>query len=155
MAEAVFMEKVRKAGLTGSIEADSAGTGEWHVGEAPHHGTRRVLQQKGIKYDGRARLVTKRDFAEFAYVIAMDRANLRDLGRLAQEELDFGEEGNSAGRDARATKPHVALLMSFAPELATDEVPDPYYTGKFDEVYELVDVATERLLETIRSEHGL
>ena len=45
--------------------------------------------------------------------------------------------------------------MSYAPDFGVEDVPDPYYTGRFDEVYELVDVATDRLLAEIRLEHNL
>ena len=57
MAEAVFLHMVRQAGLDGQIEADSAGTGPWHAGEQPHHGTRRVLRERGIDYTHVARQV--------------------------------------------------------------------------------------------------
>jgi protein-tyrosine phosphatase len=152
MAEAVFMHKVRSAGLESAIEADSAGTGEWHLGEAPHQGTRKVLQQKGIQYAGKARLLTRDDLGKFDYIVAMDSHNFRDINELAQPTLDFVDE--SGGKPV-ATRARVMKLMSFAPELGFEDVPDPYYTGLFEGVYGLVDVATERLLKSIREEHGL
>src|SRR5947209_2401843 len=82
MAEAVFMHKVREAGLEGEVEADSAGTGSWHLGEPPHAGTRKILAAKGVEYDGRARLLQPEDLERFDYVVAMDRANLRDIEAL-------------------------------------------------------------------------
>ncbi|UUZ87168.1 hypothetical protein LJK88_46675 [Paenibacillus sp. P26] len=58
MAEAVFRHKVKEAGLDGSIQADSAGTGDWHVGKPPHQGTRQILKQYRIDDSGiRARQV--------------------------------------------------------------------------------------------------
>lgn len=147
------MDKVRRAGLEDEIEADSAGTGRWHLGEPPHRGTRDILRRRGIDYAGRARLILPEDLSRFDYVIAMDRQNLRDIQGLAQTEMSFIGDPGVGSRSAR--KAHVATLMSFAPELGIDEVPDPYYTGRFEEVYELVETATERLLVTIRAEHGL
>jgi protein-tyrosine phosphatase len=137
MAEAVFMDKVRKAGLADRIEADSAGTGSWHLGEPPHRGTRKVLEKQGIRYSGRSRLLVERDHDQFDYIIAMDRHNYRDA-------LSLG-----------SGKAKVATLMSFAPELGYDDVPDPYYDGRFDDVYMLVNVACEELLKSIREECGL
>jgi protein-tyrosine phosphatase len=137
MAEAVFMDKVRKAGLAGEIEADSAGTGTWHIGEPPHMGTRGVLKNQGISYQGRARLITTEDLDDFDYIIAMDSSNLRDAKEMG--------EG----------KARVATLMSYAPELGYDDVPDPYYTGRFEDVYMLVNVACEEFLKAVREEHGL
>lgn len=137
MAEAVFMQRVRQAGLEAHIEADSAGTGHWHLGEPPHRGTLRALRSHGIDCDHRARLVTEADLAEADYVIAMDGANLVDLEAL----------GPSCARLAR--------LLDFAASTALRDVPDPYYSGGFDAVYALVDAATDGLLAHIRREHGL
>src|SRR2546421_4550256 len=69
MAEAVFLQKVRDAGLEEMIEADSAGTGQWHIGEPAHSGTRKMLASKGVPYDGRARLLRADDLNRFDYVL--------------------------------------------------------------------------------------
>src|SRR5881392_690410 len=98
MAEAVFRHLVAQAGLSDHIQADSAGTGSWHVGEQPHDGTRRVLRERAIDYTHCARVVTAADFDDFDYIIALDRSNLADLGSLA--------------RGARAK---VGLLLDYAP----------------------------------------
>lgn len=137
MAEAVFAHKVREAGLSDKIEADSAGTGRWHIGERAHSGTRRLLAEKKIKYDHCAREISPSDLDTFHYIITMDEANLRDVQRMGK------------GR-AR-----VAPLMSYASDSGWIEVPDPYYTGRFEEVYRLVDQATDGLLAAIRREHGV
>jgi protein-tyrosine phosphatase len=137
MAEAVFIDKVRKAGLEDKIEADSAGTGSWHLGEPAHRGTRRVLEKQGIPYSGRSRLLTPQDLNSFDYIIAMDRHNFSDAQSLGKG------------------KARVVTLMSYAPELGYADVPDPYYTGRFEDVYMLVKVACEELLKSICEEHGL
>ena len=136
MAEAVFMHQVWHAKLEGLVEADSAGIGNWHAGELPHHGTRRVLAREGVECTHRARQIRPRDLMDFDYVIAMDEENLAELRSLGKGPAKMG------------------LLMDYAPELGVSEVPDPYYTGRFDEVYRLVSVATARLLESIRREGG-
>ncbi|HNP73971.1 MAG TPA: low molecular weight protein-tyrosine-phosphatase [Kouleothrix sp.] len=132
MAEAVFCHLVAQAGLSERIEADSAGTGAWHVGEPPHQGTRRVLHERGIEYTHRARQVQPRDFVQFDYLIALDRSHMAELQYLASR--------------AGAT---LALLMDYAPAAGVRDVPDPYYTGGFDEVYELVEQACRGLLGQI------
>jgi len=134
MAEAVFRQLVREEGLEHAIETDSAGTGHWHLGERPHRGTRVVLERRGIPYDGRARLITPRDLEEFDYIIVMDDSNLQDVLALGR------------GR-AR-----VARLMDFAPRAGHSEVPDPYYTGHFEEVYDLVLQGARGLLDHLRHE---
>jgi protein-tyrosine phosphatase len=137
MAEAVFAHKVREAGLENEIEIDSAGTGAWHVGHPAHHGTLDVLRRNTIPYDGRARQIQADDLAKFDYIVTMDDENLRNVRTL----------GKSVG--------HVRPLLAYAPTLFTHEVPDPYYAGGFDKVYELVNSGCTGLLEAIRAEHSL
>ena len=137
MAEGVFQHLVSEAGLQDKIETDSAGTGHWHLNEPPHSGTRRILQSKGIQYDHRARLLLRDDFDQFDYSLTMDEANWRDVQAL-------GAGGAT-----------VARFMDYAPHTGTTEVPDPYYTGRFEEVFHLVHEAAQGLLDTIRREHDL
>ena len=132
MAEALFRQKVAQAGLQEQIAVDSAGTGDWHVGEPPHPGTSRILAENGVPYAHRARQITPGDLAEFDYVITMDDANRRAVERLGQ--------GRAKAAD----------LLSFGSPSGVTEVPDPYYTGNFSEVYHLVSNATEGLLAVIR-----
>ncbi|MEB3101656.1 low molecular weight protein-tyrosine-phosphatase [Ferviditalea candida] len=135
MAEAVFRGKVRDSGLEGLIEVDSAGTGSWHVGEKPHAGTRKILRQKRIDDSGiEARQVRKQDFSESDYIIAMDSDNARDLIKLA----------------GGLKTEHVSLLLDFLPESEFRDVPDPYYSGNFQIVYELIDRSCDHLLQYIR-----
>lgn len=137
MAEAVFRHLVKEQGLEDKIEADSAGTGEWHLGERPHSGTRRVLQLQGIEYDHRARLLTIQDLHQFDYIVTMDASNLRNVLALG------------------SGKAKVVPLMAYAPHAKHTEVPDPYYDGRFELVYDLVTEAARGLLAEIRREHNI
>ena len=132
MAEAVFQKLVDEAGLTQLIQVDSAGIGNWHTGEMAHEGTRRVLAKHDIPYTGRARQVSAADLQPKAYIIAMDASNVADLQRR------FGSH------------PHLHRLLDFASNSSTHDVPDPYYTGAFDLVYDLVDKGCRGLLKAIR-----
>lgn len=133
MAEAVFVELVKQAGLEGQIEADSAGTGDYHLGEQPHHGTRQLLRERGITYAHAARQVTVEDLQQFDYLVAMDESNMANLRRL--------------GRAAHAK---VRLLTDYIPSPSVRDVPDPYFTGNFEEVYELVEAGGRGLLAEIQ-----
>lgn len=140
MAEAVFRDKIKKANLTDQITVDSAGTSNWHEGKAPHEGTRDKLDELGISYEGmKARQVKVEDFSHFDYIIAMDNQNIADLHSI---------EAKNDGVVLRK-------LMDFVENPKETEVPDPYYTGDFDYTYELVDEATEKLLQYIVEEHQL
>ncbi|MBH8596851.1 low molecular weight protein-tyrosine-phosphatase [Thermoactinomyces sp. CICC 10523] len=139
MAEAVFRHYVREEGLDDQIRVDSAGTGDWHTGEPPHHGTRKKLDQYGISYEGiRARQVKKEDFSNFTYIIGMDNRNVENLHKLS------GNSGNNVYR-----------FVDFIPNTTYTEVPDPWYTGNFDETYELVSAGCRHLLDKIKREHHL
>ncbi|WP_127531530.1 low molecular weight protein-tyrosine-phosphatase [Paenibacillus kobensis] len=142
MAEAVFRRKVEEAGLTESIQIDSAGTGDWHIGKPPHEGTRKLLDQRGISYAGmRARQVTGGDFSNFDYIVCMDSSNeqnMNDIRRSLSEQNIGGAQ--------------MLKMLDLVPEAGMSDVPDPYYTGNFEEVYELVSTGCDRLLAKIRQE---
>jgi protein-tyrosine phosphatase len=141
MAEAVFRKLVEEEGLSARIAIDSAGLGAWHVGEPPHRGTRRVLASKGIPCDGlTARQIRREDLEKFDYIVAMDEDNLEGLRRL-----------DRTGQHRQK----ISLLLDYAPELGYREVPDPYFTGRFEEVFDLVSAGCRGLLEHIRHEHHL
>jgi len=145
MAEAVFRHMVKEAGLDGVVEVDSAGTGHWHVGEPPHEGTRRVLDQNGIDWRGiRARQVVPDDAERFDYIVAMDAENQGEVVRM----LDLHRPG-------RTKQPQVFRLLDLVPDAPVADVPDPYYTGNFDEVYELIHAGCAALLERIRRDLAL
>ncbi|HLS65995.1 MAG TPA: low molecular weight protein-tyrosine-phosphatase [Pseudogracilibacillus sp.] len=134
MAEAVFRHRVLEEGLVEKIEVDSAGTALWHSGKPPHEGTRNKLDEVGISYDGMtARQIRQDDFDRFQYVIVMDEDNLSNL----RAEYDIPD--------------HVVVkkLLDFLEDNPEKNVPDPYYTGDFQETYELVTAATEALLREI------
>lgn len=137
MAEAVFRHKVRAAGLEDRIEADSAGTGHWHVGHPPHQGTRAMLARNRIEYAHQARLITEADLDLFDYVLTMDDQNLRDVQAI--------------GTGKAVVRP----FLDYAPNSAHREVPDPYLVGGFEGVYDLVNEAAEGLLRTVRAEHEI
>ena len=141
MAEAVFQNMIKEAGLENQIEADSAGTGDWHVGNSAHRGTLDILQKNNIEYKGRSRVVVQNDLSDFDYIVIMDEQNRRDLQEM------FG-----------AASSDVKFLLDYgvkAKQTHIREVPDPYFTGGFETVYNLVQDGCAGLLEAIRREHQL
>lgn len=132
-AEGVFRHFVRESGLEAHIVIDSAGTHDYHVGEVPDPRAQAAAARRGYDLSGLVgRQVSRRDFLEFDYVLAMDEANLRALRRLCPPE--------------HADKLH--LFMEFGENERVREVPDPYYGGSrgFDEVLDLVESAARGLL---------
>ncbi len=138
-AEAVFRRYVEEAGLAHAIRIDSAGTHDYHIGEAPDPRTRQAASQRGYDMSAlRGRQVDVRDFSEFDYVLAMDEANLAILQRLRP-------------RDAQG---HLGLFLEFAERHSQREVPDPYFGGAegFERVLDMVEDAASGLLKHIRSQ---
>jgi protein-tyrosine phosphatase len=110
--EAAIREAAAARGL--QLEVDSAGTGDWHIGERPDARMRAAAADAGLDLTGRARQVEPADLGTFDLVLAMDRDNLRVLQGFAVP-------------DAR-----VALFRDWDPELPAGDpadVPDPYYGG--------------------------
>lgn len=136
-AEGVFRHLVNKAGLSGQVLCESAGTHDYHVGEAPDPRTQRAAAKRGYDLcDLRARQVRRQDFDEYDYVLAMDEGHLRLLERLCPPQ--------------HANK--LKLFMEFGPEPAVRDVPDPYYGGVsgFERVIDLVEQAAQGLLDHLK-----
>ena len=119
---------------------DSAGTALWHDGKPPHKGTRTLLDEKGITYDGMtARQILQNDFKEFDYIITMDDQNMDNI----KAEYDISDSVV------------ISKLMEFVEHPKEMNVPDPYYTGNFDYTYELIQEASEQLLQYVRKQHQI
>ena len=140
MAEAVFRHQVRAAGLQDKIEVASVGTGNWHLGEPPHHGTQTVLRARGITHEGISRQVVADDLHAADYVVAMDSSNVDSLREVAGV-------GSLDGK--------VRRLLDFVPSNPVRDVPDPYVVGNFEGVYDLVEAGCQALLAHIRAERGI
>jgi protein-tyrosine phosphatase len=141
-AEAVMRHLVDQEGMSDRIKVDSAGTGDWHVGDPPDRRAQAVGAARGIPLSGAAQQFTADDFARYDHVLAMDRSNRDDLLRMAPGPAD---------------KAKVRLLRSFDASAPPDaDVPDPYYGGArgFEEVFEICERACRGLLEHLRQAHG-
>jgi low molecular weight protein-tyrosine phosphatase len=131
-AEAVMRDLVRREGLDGHIEVDSAGTGGWHAGEPPDERATLAARRRGVTLEGAARQVEQADFRRFDLLVAMDRSNLRELLALAPDD---------------AARAKVRPLVPGA------DVPDPYYGGDrgFETVLDMVEAACRELLDELRT----
>jgi protein-tyrosine phosphatase len=130
MAETVLRAEVAAAGLDGLVVVDSAGTGDWHVGDGMDPGARAALATRG--HDGsahRARQFQLCWLSRRDLILAMDRRNVADLRRMARgEDADrirlFGEVGGLA-------------------EAGGGDIPDPWGGGpdEFGHVLDLLAAA--------------
>lgn len=139
MAEAVLRHKLKEKNLVHQIEVNSAATSHWEVGSIPHIGTQRILRANEISFEGiKATQITKKDFETYDLLIGMDQKNITDLQRLAPVEM----------------RGKIHLFMEKVPTLETVEVPDPYYTGNFEQTYQLINQGTEAWLMYIQEENS-
>jgi protein-tyrosine phosphatase len=141
-AEAVMRAAIAREGLGEEVEIDSAGTGAWHVGNAPDRRSTAAAAARGITLEGAARQVTAQDFEDYDLLLAADAENVAALRAVAPSE-------EAAGK--------VVLLRSYDPAAVAAgdlDVPDPYYGGEqgFEHVLDLVADACEGLLEDLRAE---
>ena len=138
LAEFVMKDLTERQGLAGKFQIASAATSREELGNDIHPGTRRVLEREGIPFSSRqARQITKSDYEAYDYIIAMDRANLRNLERL----LGGDPEGK------------FFLFLEFAGEHR--DIADPWYTGNFDETYRDIKQGCTALLEFLLQQHKL
>ncbi len=133
LAEGLFLQKADARGVAARFEVDSAGTGDWHVGEPTDARIRRIAARHGITLSGRARQVTLADLRRFDHLICMDESHRAELMRLG------------------APQRKLRLLLEADPSTSIREVPDPYYGGRdgFETVYRLIDAACEALLDEL------
>jgi protein-tyrosine phosphatase len=128
-AEGVFRSLCAQKGI--ELRIESAGLGDWHVGDPPDERAQHHARNRGYDLSAqRARQVTARDFDDFDLVLAMDRGHLRALQKMAPPR-------------------HHAKIRLFA---ADTDVPDPYYGGPdgFERVLDLVEERCRALLEELR-----
>jgi protein-tyrosine phosphatase len=134
MAEGVLRNMAHRKGL--SIEVDSAGTANYHVGEAPDPRAISCMSEYNIDISElRGRQFTKADFQSYDHILVMDQSNLRNVLALTHDE----EHRNK-----------VELLLAYSPSSDQREVPDPWYGDRkdFHHVYGLLTEALESFIIT-------
>lgn len=141
-AEAVFAKLVRDEGLAHLFEIDSAGTGGWHAGEAAHPPTRETARRRGVPITHLARQVTASDFERFDLLVAMDASNAKNLRALARSD---------AHRDKIRLFRDFEEVFEAGERVTGREVPDPYYTGEYEEVFDICERASRGLLAHLRA----
>lgn len=129
MAQFVFQDMVNKRGLADHFTIDSKATSTEELGNSPHPGTVRKMNELGIPMiPHRASQLNRRDYEEYDYFIGMDTWNMRNINRI------FG--GDPEGK--------VYKFLSFGSD--GRDIADPWYTGNFDETYEDVVEGCEGFL---------
>ena len=132
-AEFIFKDMLRRAGLLGEFQVDSAATSAEELGNPVYPPMRRVLSEHGIDCAGKtARRIRASDSEDYALLLGFDQANLRNMARC------FGGDPDR--------KLHLMTEYIGAPERIID---DPWYTRDFDTAWEDIEACCLGLLNAL------
>ncbi len=136
-AEGMMLEAVEENGTADKWVIDSAGTGNYHVGDLPDPRMRAHARRRGLALTHRCRQVRERDFYDFDLIIGMDASNISNLRRIAPTP--------------EAETKILPMSDFFGVSTKYDHVPDPYYDGAegFELVLDLLSDATRNLRDTV------
>lgn len=117
--------------LTDGVYVESRATSDWEHGNLIHSGTQAIFKKYAIPYDQSktSQQISQQDFVDFDYIIGMDESNFQDLRKIAPGK-------------------YLEKVFQFEER----SVPDPWYTGDFDETYHLVLAGCQKWIERIKSE---
>lgn len=133
-AEGSFHHLVKDNGYGEMFEIDSAGTHAYHVGNPPDKRSQQAALYQGVDLSSqRARQVHESDFYHYDKILAMDLDNYHNL------KSNCPDEGQS----------EIELLLDYLPDNKIQSVPDPYYEGRFDEVFTMIYQACGLLLQDL------
>ncbi|MDO5768464.1 MAG: low molecular weight protein-tyrosine-phosphatase [Psychrobacter sp.] len=141
-AEEILRQKAAVAGM--SLLTDSAGTGNWHVGENPDPRAQKHAKARGYNISKLvSRQVEPDDFHRFDLILAMDRQNLADLQAIKDE---LSTDNDSAALEMAT----LALLSEEDPIYGGNDVPDPYEGGEeaFEAVLDQIEASVDAWIES-------
>ena len=132
LAEAIFIDKVKKKGIAHQFESHSCGTANYHVGDSPDVRTIRNAEKNGVKINHIGRQLCDEDMEYYDFIFVMDKSNYSNVLRL---------------KSARDKQDKIHMLRKFDMR-GGEEVPDPYYGQEenFQEVFEILDRSIEGLI---------
>ena len=137
--EGVLRHLAQQRGLADRVRVASAGTHDYHVGDSPDPRTLKHAKKRGYDLSAqRAAQVTRDDFQDHDYILAMDRTHLRIL----------------RGMQPEGSRARVGLFLEASGQWKGEDVPDPYYGGAegFERVLDMVEEAAQRWLDRFEAE---
>ncbi|MEE9373422.1 MAG: low molecular weight protein-tyrosine-phosphatase [Saprospiraceae bacterium] len=135
LAEGIMKEKIKRHGLNWTV--DSAGTAGYHDGKLPDQRSIDIAQKNGIEIrDQRSRQFVQSDFDGFDLILVMDSSNYQNICSIARNEED---------------RQLVKLILNFTYSGENRAVPDPYYNNGFSEVYEMLNMSCDDIIQAYAS----
>ena len=130
LAQGILESKVLEQNLDWTV--DSAGTASYHVGELPDSRSIKVAKKNGIDITTqRSRKVRQEDFEDFDLILAMDASNYNNLKNQSKDERESDK---------------IKMILNYAHPGENRQVPDPYYEGGFDKVFQMLEDACDKLI---------
>ena len=136
-AEGIMKHQLKLKGLEDEVFVDSAGIGNWHVGDLPDRRMRMHGSRRGYDFNSRARQIKRADFDRFDLIVVMDDDNYDDVSYMARNEDE---------------KAKVHLMTEYLNRFkGRRSVPDPYYGGEagFELVLDLLEDGCAELVKLI------
>ena len=139
-AEGIMKSLVEKEGLDGKIVVDSAGTGNWHVGDLPDRRMRAHGVKRNYDFCSRAQQFKASDFDDYDLIIVMDDSNYNNVKSLALTQTQVDK---------------IYRMRDFLAQHPYDHIPDPYYSGDsgFELVLDLLEDGCRGLLDFLRKQY--
>lgn len=135
--EAILKKIVKHNNKQEHFIIQSAGTGNYHVGEQPDPRTRHHGEKRGLVFESLAQQFNpKIHFEYFDHILCMDESNYNNILKLD---------------DMKVYHQKVKTIMSFAPHTGYTIVPDPYMGGPsdFELVIDLLEVACQSFYDSL------
>lgn len=135
IAHGILQNRIEQKGL--AWEVDSAGTSGWHDGEMPDRRSIEVAKNYDIDISRqKSRKFVVSDFDTYDHIIAMDASNYNNIRALARDDSD---------------KSKVSMLLNYLYPGENRQVPDPYYEGGFDVVFQMIEKSVDKMIDSISS----
>lgn len=132
LAHGIMKNKIKSYQLDWIV--DSCGTGSWHIGELPDKRSIEVAKKNGIDItDQRARQLSQKDFEIYDVILTMDTSNYNDVIRHAKAHH----------------KDKIQMIMNYQYPGENRVVPDPYYDGGFEHVYDILESACDSVINKL------
>ena len=137
MAHGILLDEIEKRNL--SWEVDSSGTSAFHSGEAPDRRAIETARINGIDISNqKSRQLTTQDLSTYDLIITMDTNNYNNALKLTQSKQE---------------KSKVKMLLNYSFPNENRAVPDPYYSGGFDYVYDMIRKAVQDMIGSLTQDN--
>ncbi|WP_105957347.1 low molecular weight protein-tyrosine-phosphatase [Apilactobacillus quenuiae] len=134
MDEAISKNLIKRDNLSNQIKVSSAATSSEELGNPPHPKVRTILDEHHLDYSNMyASQIEAKDFDKYDYIIGMDKENMSNLLHWSPKD-DLQK---------------IHLYLNVDNQKSNREIPDPWFTGKFEQTFEIIDKVMSKWINYI------